>query len=278
MLNNSFLQIPSVGSKTEKRIWCSGVTTLEHFLHSPPAFMTSGKCRKISEHIHISREKIKGGDPGYFRDNLPSGEHWRIFRDYRHSTAYIDIETSGYGDPYDVITTIALYDGRSVRYYVSGENLEDFEKDIHRYKVIVSYNGKSFDVPIIERYFRTRISHVHIDLRYILHSLGYSGGLKACEKQLGIGRSGSLAEVDGFFAVLLWYDYRHNHNVKSLETLLAYNIEDVLSLEYLMIQAYNHKIKNIPIEIEEIDFPISPANPFQVDNATVERIKRRFIK
>jgi len=42
---------------------------------------------------------------------------------------------------------------------------------------------------------------VHIDLRYIMNYLGYKGGLKKCELQLGIDR-GLLKEVDGYCAVL----------------------------------------------------------------------------
>jgi hypothetical protein len=33
-----------------------------------------------------------------------------------------------------------------------------------------------------------------------------------------------LIDVDGFFAVLLWWDFKRNKNQKALETLLAYNI------------------------------------------------------
>ena len=51
-------------------------------------------------------------------------------------------------------------------------------------KGIVSYNGKSFDVPFIENYFGIQLSHAQIDLRYVLGSLGYIGGLKGCERQL----------------------------------------------------------------------------------------------
>ena len=66
----------------------------------------------------------------------------------------------------------------------------------------MTYNGKSFDIPFIESHFGAKLTHAHIDLRYILASLGYRGGLKGCEKQLGIDR-GDLKNVDGYFAVLL---------------------------------------------------------------------------
>ena len=113
-------------------------------------------------------------------------------------------------------------------------------------------------------------------MRYILYGLGYSGALKSCERQLGIGRTGSLADVDGFFAVLLWNDYKKKRNDKSLETLLSYNIEDVLNLEYLMIEAYNKKLKDIPLKLDALDISSTPDNPFKIDASTVNRIKTQY--
>jgi len=127
-------------------------------------------------------------------------------------------------------------------------------------------------VPFIERCFGTKLNHAHIDLRYILASLGYKGGLKSCEVQLGIDR-GNLKDIDGFFAVLLWHDYQTNRNQKALETLLAYNIQDVLTLENLMIMAYNLKIGQTPFFNDQLPEPVLPNIPFDVDTATVERIK-----
>jgi len=276
MLNSSFLHIPSIGVITEKEIWNSGIRTMDDFLESSPDFISSNKGKNIIEHIHLSKEKMSSKDPRYFYDNLPSKEHWRIFREYQNVTAYLDIETTGLGAPGDIITTIALYDGKNINCYINGKNLDDFKKDIQKYKVIVTYNGKTFDIPFIEKYFGINISQPHLDLRYILHSLGYSGGLKSCERQLGIGRTGSLADVDGFFAILLWNDYKKSRNEKSLETLLSYNIEDVLNLEYLMIIAYNQKLKDIPLGFDDISIPTSQQNPFKVDSNTVSRIKNEY--
>ncbi len=277
MLTSTFCHIPSVGQTTEHRIWNIGITTMDAFLSSPPAFISPAKRKQITECIHISKEMLQSRNPAYFHDNLPGKEHWRLFKEYQDSTAYIDIETTGMGSMAG-ITTIALYDGKRIKYYVNGENLEDFIIDIQQYKVIVTYNGKTFDVPVIENYLGIKLNHAHIDLRYILKSLGYSGGLKSCEHQLGIGRTGCLADVDGFFAVLLWQDYQRNHNLKSLETLLAYNIEDVLNLEYLMIEAYNRKLKTVPFQMDDIYFPMTPANPFRVSEATVRRLQGTYAR
>ena len=99
-------------------------------------------------------------------------------------------------------------------------------------------------MPYIENYFNIKLNHCQIDLRYTLSSLGYKGGLKICEKQLGLNRNG-LDHVDGFFAIHLWNDFYYNANQKALETLLAYNIEDCIKLEKLMIIAFNMKIDEL---------------------------------
>ena len=136
-----------------------------------------------------------------------------------------------------------------------------------------SKNQNKTSNPIIESHFGISLNHAHIDLRYILGSLGYRGGLKSCEIQLGIDR-GDLKDIDGFFAVLLWHDYKRNRNEKALETLLTYNIEDVLNLETLIVMAYNLKIEDTPFfETHKIALPATPEIPFKADIETVEKIK-----
>ncbi|MFN2267208.1 MAG: exonuclease, partial [Desulfonatronovibrio sp.] len=112
MLEHTFIHIPTIGPGTEKKFWTSGIRTLDEFIQSPPDFLSPSRQQTIGKNVHLSMKKIKNGDANYFCDNLPTGEKWRLFREYQHSTAYIDIETTGLGDYGDIITTIALYDGR----------------------------------------------------------------------------------------------------------------------------------------------------------------------
>lgn len=249
---------------------------MEEFRNSPPAFFSLRMRDRILDQIDIARNSIETGNAAHFSDNLQVTEHWRLFKEFRHLTAYVDIETTGLSAPGDIITTIALYDGNQIRTYVKGKNLNQFPDDISRYKVIVTYNGKTFDVPFIERYFGIKMDQAHLDLRYILHSLGYSGGLKSCEKQLGIGRKGALADVDGFFAVLLWNEYVKSGNTRVLETQLSYNIEDAVNLEYLLIEAYNRKLNVIPLDLPKIEKTKSPENPYEVHEDVVRRLKNDY--
>lgn len=273
MIRHTFSHIPGIGHKHEEALWAEGYHSWESVLEEGPLPVSASLQRRIREHMAESIRSLENGDPHYFSERLPSDQHWRLFREFRDAIAYIDIETTGMGMGGDHITTIALYDGKDVYSYVWDRNLVDFRHDIKGYKVLVSFNGKCFDVPFIEKCLDLRMNQVHIDLRYVLRSLGYRGGLKSCEKQLGIDRA-ELDGVDGYFAVLLWREFVRNGNEKALETLLAYNVEDTVNLETLMVLAYNAKIAGTPFD-EDCRIPKKelPEVPFKADLELVDSIR-----
>jgi uncharacterized protein len=271
MLKNTFCHISGVGLKTERRLWNAGIFDWESFLHRCPDTLPFPQKELIKKSLEKSFSCLENRDAAHFDSLLPPALHWRFFPEFRARTAYLDIETTGL-DFFCEITAIALYDGKTVHYYVNGQNLEDFIDDILKYDVIVTYNGKCFDIPFLEKFFKIKITQPHMDLRYILKSLGFSGGLKRCETLLGIDR-GNLKGVDGFMAVRLWEDYVRHNNAKALETLLAYNIEDAVNLEKLMVAAYNMKIADTPFSLSNrLPDPACPPIPFQADRETVERL------
>jgi uncharacterized protein YprB with RNaseH-like and TPR domain len=272
MLQHTFCHIPGIGMKTEKKLWEAGITSWESWQTPSPVRLSAATKFDATRVLNGSLVALEN-DPTFFTGQLSSTEPWRIFPHYRDRTAYLDIETTGLDD-YAEVTTIALYDGKEVFTYINGRNLADFVKDIQKYQVIISYNGKSFDIPFLERYFRIRLNHAQIDLRYVLARLGFKGGLKGCEKQLGLSR-GNLDGVDGYFAVLLWHQYTQNNDERALETLLAYNIEDTVNLERLAIEAYNRNVLTTPFaEKLVLPFPTPPPNPFIADYDCIERIRR----
>jgi len=274
MLTNSFIHIQSIGAITEQRLWESGIRDWDSISSDNSVPISPGRKHFLINGIEESQKHLANRNPAYFSNLLSSNQSWRLFPEFRDSTAYLDIETTGLDRQYNKITTIALYDGRAIKTYVQGQNLDDFIEDIQKYKVIVSYNGKSFDVPFIENYFNIRLDHAHIDLRYILQSLGFKGGLKGCERQLGMDR-GDLKDIDGFFAVLLWDEYQRTGDQKALDTLLAYNIQDTINMENLMVTAYNMKLKGTPFyEKLLMTESTTPANPFNADLEAVDKIKR----
>jgi hypothetical protein len=273
MLRNTFIHGPGIGIKSEQRIWSSGVHSWDDLLSRDSKCFYLKRADTLKRCIEYSVEHLSEGNPNYFESLLPTNQFWRIFPEFRESTAYLDIETTGLDSWSNEITTIALYDGKSISTYVQDQNLTDFPRDVQKYKVLVTYNGKCFDVPFIENYFKEKMPQVHIDLRYLLKSLGYTGGLKGCEKKAGIER-GELEGVDGYFAVLLWHDYQRNRNQKALETLLAYNIQDVVNLEFLMVLSYNLKLKETPFTAShQLAPPFWPEIQFKADLETIQRIR-----
>ncbi|RMH71729.1 MAG: exonuclease [Gemmatimonadetes bacterium] len=277
MLDCTFCHIPGVTPQTEEWLWSQGIHTWDDFLAAGDIQLPHINTQHIRRYLWESKEHLAADQPGYFSRKLPANQHWRLFPEFRYSAAYLDIETSP--SPYrqgHYITTIALYNGSSTFCYVKGENLREFKEDIQQYKVIVSYNGKTFDVPIIERYLKIKLNHLtHIDLRYVLASLGYTGGLKQCEKRLGIHRQ-ELDGINGRFAIHLWNDYQRHGIPQSLETLLAYNIADVVNLEKLMVIAYNKKLYHTTPFYDELrlDLPTEPEISIKPDPFTIDRIMR----
>ena len=275
MLLHSFRHIPGIGAKTEQQIWDWGFNTWEDAL-SGTGQVTAKQRQRLEQYARESKAHLTAENPGYFAEKLPSAEHWRLFPEFRDTIVYLDIETTGLDTWNTEITTIATYDGDTVKTYVNGRNLDDFKKDIQSYKVIVTYNGKTFDVPCIESVLGITVNHVHIDLRYVLKSLGYSGGLKNCEKALGLHR-GDLDGVDGYFAVLLWKEFKKTRDEKILETLLAYNVEDVVNLEMLMVKAYNMKTRDTPFHgTLRLPDPVPPHLSYTPDDDVLNQIRKKY--
>lgn len=278
MLTSTFIHIQGIGVKTEQKLWISGCTDWNCLSARSGGGRPSRLNGFLIAGIEASIKNLDEKNPTYFGKRLPANQSWRLFPEFRSTTAYVDIETTGLDRDHDEITTIALYDGASINTYVQGRNLNQFVDDIQNYRILVSYNGRCFDVPFMEKYFKTRFNHAQIDLRYILKSMGFKGGLKGCEKQLGMDR-GDLDGVDGFLAVHLWDRYKRKGDLKALESLLAYNVQDTINLEHLLVTAYNRKAGETPFARErQIPEVVLPANPFGVDVGIVEELQHSFLR
>jgi len=278
MLTNTFIHIQGIGVKTEQKLWGSGLTDWSCLSMRPIGGRPSRLNGLLVAGIEDSIKNLDESNPAYFGKRLPASQSWRLFPEFRSSTAFVDIETTGLDRDYDEITTIALYDGASINTYVQGQNLNQFIDDIQGYRVLATYNGRCFDIPFLERYFKTGFNQAQIDLRYILKSMGFKGGLKGCEKQLGMDR-GDLGGVDGFLAVHLWDRYRRKGDLKALESLLAYNVQDTINLEHLLVTAYNMKTGETPFAaVRKIPEVVLPENPFRVDVRTVAEVQHSILR
>lgn len=152
--------------------------------------------------------------------------------------AYLDIETTGLSRYYSDLTVIgiALEKNRKCKVVqlIEDDICEDkLLKVLKGVDEIYSYNGSRFDIPFIKAKLGIDLNDYfkHTDLMYDCWKQNLKGGLKVVERLLGIDRQ--LTDVDGYVAIQLWWGYVNNLNKKSLQTLLAYNEEDVVNLRVL---------------------------------------------
>lgn len=203
-------------------------------------------------HIESSSGKTSNNPPvpvalaplaGFLIEQLGIPDAIRVLPRYIESTGYIDIETTGL-EPEDRITSVALWARGRARCYVRGINLSELRGALEGLSLLVTFNGTTFDLPRLREEFRIALMVPHIDLRTYLAALGHRGGLKRCERSMGIHLQ--LTERgNGEEAVVLWSRYERGDHGALLE-LLRYNLQDTLSLELLAAEVYSRVIQSSP--------------------------------
>ena len=275
MLQHTFVHLPGLGPLTERRLWAAGIHTWDDFLSADDPPLGSVKAPLWRAELLASKERLAAGDADWFGERLPPAEAWRLFFDFRDNLACVDIETDG--TPRNEVTAVSLYDGReTVRTYASGQNLEDFATDILQSKVLVTFNGRCFDAPVLRTHLCAVLPKAHIDLRNVLCGIGIKGGLKKCEQRYGVDR-GDLTGADGYFAVVLWREYVRSGDPALLETLLAYNAADVLALPVLLAYAINDLLQTTPFADRfSLPIPRPGHNPHSPDPTVLRRLAWAF--
>lgn len=233
------MHIPGLGLPIERAIWAAGCTSWSHFLAEPDRFTVGQADRKqVIEILKRSVESFESRDSRFFMERLGLHDSWRAFPDFRDCCVYLDIETDG-GKSGNSITTVGLYDGSGFRALIKGKDLKDLPDILGDYRMIVTFFGAGFDLPMIQKRFKSlEINHLHIDLCPTLRRLGHRGGLKKIEKELGLSRGEDTDGLNGLDAIRLWNRYKTLGDEAALETLIAYNREDVVNLETLAVYAY----------------------------------------
>ena len=180
-------------------------------------------------------------DSSYFKNMLDHAESWRLYDFFRGEAVFIDIEASGVSSG-DSITVIGLFDGIETKTMINGVNLDIgiLKKELKKYKILVSFNGSSFDIPFLKKRYPDLIPDIpHIDLRHCCSRIGLTGGLKEIEKQLGIKRDNEIVErIYGGDPYRLWRMYRAGGDKHYLNLLVEYNEEDVINLKPIAEHCY----------------------------------------
>lgn len=228
-IENSFIPVHGIGEVTERKLWENGIHTWDDFDGS---VVGETLADRINEFISTADDYLQNGDPRFFNDAFPSHAQWRMYENFGPDACFLDIETTGLSPHKDDVTVVSLQLGTDTTSLVRGMNLtrSRLREELENSKLLITYNGKQFDVPMLEREFDLDIEIPHIDLRFLCERLNYTGGLKQVEQTFDIPRS---HDIDGWEAVRLWHQYQ-NGDVDALKKLVAYNREDTKNLKMLM--------------------------------------------
>jgi uncharacterized protein len=171
------------------------------------------------------------------------------------SVVYLDTETTGLAGgtgTYAFLIGIGAVDGSGFR--VRQFFLRDFTEEkavlsalaeaLEPYELLVTFNGKTFDVPLLEtRYTLARMRSpfariVHLDLLHPARRLWKlrleSCQLKNLERELlGIERNG---DVPGAEIPQIYFDYLRTRSAKGLQPVFFHNALDIMTLAGLAIE------------------------------------------
>ena len=225
-VDQSFIGAEGVGEQTERKLWRAGVTHWDEFAGEA---VGPTRAARIEAFIERGRAALDAGDVTFFEERLPSSEAWRCYPSFRERATFFDIETTGLDHDRSVVTTVTVHRAGDTRTLVRGDDLTaaSVQATVGDADLLVSFNGKRFDVPFLEACFDVECDGAHLDLMYPCRQAGLTGGLSAVERALDVDRE--RPDISGRDAVRLWHE--HERGVDGgLDTLVAYNREDTVNM------------------------------------------------
>jgi uncharacterized protein YprB with RNaseH-like and TPR domain len=246
MIERTFRIIPSVGPRKEKGIWDAGIMSWSDFLSSErvPGIPCGSKsvCDSVLETASVF---LSEGDGRSLGGMLPRGEQWRLYGRFADRAAFLDIETDGLARD-SLVTVVTVQGPGGTATLVNGRDLDSdcLSSALRGAQLLVTFNGSCFDVPVLRNSFPDAdLGLPHYDLRFACRKVGYRGGLKTIERQMGITRPEGIEEVDGMEAVRLWRRWERSGDRGALETLLEYNRADTLDLRPIADTVYDKLVR-----------------------------------
>ena len=241
MLQSTFQLARGVGPAGERRLWRAGVACWRDLEAAQPT-LVGKRAPGLARAVEAAGLALQRGDLGRLARLLPASEQWRLLGAFGDQAVYLDIETGDDVWGREAISAVGFCDRDGPRLLLAGRDLERFPALAKRWRLLVTFIGSSFDVPILRRAFPAWTPPpAHVDLRHVLARLGYDGGLKRIEEELedlALARPAHLREIDGWAACGLYRRGRDGDR-RALRLFAEYNLYDVVNLRTLAAYAYN---------------------------------------
>jgi len=235
LIQNSFIFLERVKRGIEDNIWKQGIYSWDSFLNKNKIDgLSLARKKYYNRKIIEARKALYNFDSAYFKDILPQSENYRLYDFFKDECVFLDIETTGLDSKNDDITLIGIFDGVNTKTMIKGINLDYkiLKHELKKYKLMVTFNGSSFDVPFINKTYPGLLPNIpNFDVKSVTKRLNLQGGLKEIEKKIGIKRNKIIEKFYGGDAVTLWRMYKATGDDYYINLLIEYNEDDIINLK-----------------------------------------------
>ncbi len=233
MIRESFVFLEKCSTRRELSFWKQGIKDWQEFLGKEKIIgIAVAKKEFYNRKIREAQQALSVDNATYFVGKLPGKEMWRLYPHFKEDCCFLDIETDSYGK----VVLVGISNYYNTNTFVRGFNLEKnlLEKELGKYKIIITFNGSSFDLPKLKKQLQLEVGMPHIDLKPLCVNLGLKGGLKEVERILNLKRPAHLYGNP----VELWKAFHASGDKEYLELLIDYNKEDIENLKGVMNHVY----------------------------------------
>jgi len=241
-LENDFTLIYGIGEKTERSLKRRGYQTIHDLVHHRRFGRGASEYLERLANLHpydISLLISRWHSPSHFLNILSSG----LYQDT--DFVFLDLETLGFFSRPIILFGIAEVSAGALKIsqYLLRDISEEFgalqviKKHLDENRVLVTYNGKSFDIPYLRERFAfygdiNRVAHPHYDLLHFARRKWKDSfpdcSLQTIEKNLfQVARS---EDVPGAMIPEFYECYLKTGNPGPLVPIVVHNRQDLISL------------------------------------------------
>jgi hypothetical protein len=258
VIRRTFRLAPGFGAHVEKTLWAAGLGTWDDLPPAPEPILSPRQDPRLRGAVARARAALEARDAEALAAMIPIAERWRLYPSFVAEAAFLDVEADG-----EALTAVGFLDARGPRLLLAGRDLEAFPEAAAGWKLLVTYNGIAFDVPLLRRAFPGwRPPRAHVDLRHLWSRLGHRGGLKLLERETGLDRPPPLDGLGGRDAVRLWRRHLEG-DAAALRLFAEYNLLDAVHLRTLMDLGYNRMVERLRLPAPPV--PVSERGDVRYD-------------